>query len=263
MRALFRYELKSQIRTLLIWAAAVGGMGLACILMFKSMESSIADMAENFASMGGFSEAFGMSTLNIATLPGFFATEVGTIHALGGALFAASIATIILSKEEDGHTAEFTYALPVSRLKVIGLKFVSVFLEILVFSIICTALYCIGFVALGEKEIGKEFFIYMIMQFAMDIEIASGCFLISSISKKNKLGLGISLALVLYLFDLIARAIPNLKKYIFITPFSYSNSSMIFSKGEVEPAAYFIGAIVFIGCVTIATVVYDKRDLAS
>ena len=84
----------------------MGGMGLICIILYKGMENSMADMAESFATMGTFSDAFGMSTLSIATLKGYFATEIGTIHALGSSMFAASIATVILSKEEDGHTAE-------------------------------------------------------------------------------------------------------------------------------------------------------------
>ena len=122
MTALLKYEWKSSLKSLIIWTLSVGIMGFVCILLFKSMESNMADMAESFASMGAFSEAFGMNTLSIASAKGFFATEIGTIHALGGSMFAASIATVILSKEEDGHTAEFTFTLPVSRWKVIVLK---------------------------------------------------------------------------------------------------------------------------------------------
>ena len=94
MFAIFKNEWKSGFKSLLIWALSVGGMGLICILLYKSMEDSMAGMAESFASMGAFSDAFGMSTLSIATLKGYFATEIGTIHALGSSFFAASIATI-------------------------------------------------------------------------------------------------------------------------------------------------------------------------
>lgn len=264
MGALFRYEIKVQVKALIIWALAVGGMGLACILMFKSIESNMEGMAENFASMGGFADAFGMNELSIATIKGFFATEIGTIHALGGSLFAASIATVILSKEEDGHTAEFTYTLPVSRNKVIVLKFTSVIFQIVAFTVICALLYCAGFVILGEEsEFGSEFVKYMAMQFVMNVEVASICFLLSSVSKKNKLGIGISVALVMYIFDLMARAIPDLKNAIIVTPFSYSNATLIFTNGDINSAAYFIGIFVMIICTGLATAIYSKRDLAS
>ena len=101
MVALWKSEWKAGIKSLLIWALSVGGMGLMCILLYKSMEESMAGMADSFASMGAFADAFGMSTLSIATLKGYFATEIGTIHALGSSFFAASIATVILSKEAD------------------------------------------------------------------------------------------------------------------------------------------------------------------
>ena len=115
MGALLKYEWKAGIKALLIWSLAVGVMGMLCIVLYKSMEESMAGVAENFASMGAFSDAMGMSTLSIATLKGYFATEIGTVHSLGSSLFAASIATVILSKEEDGHTAEFTYTYEVTQ----------------------------------------------------------------------------------------------------------------------------------------------------
>ena len=101
------------------------------------MEDSMADMAEKYAKMGAFSDAFGFSTLSIATLKGYFAIEVGQIHALGSSIFAASIATVILSKEEDGHTAEYTFTLPVSRGKVIAMKFLAVLIKLICFTFIC------------------------------------------------------------------------------------------------------------------------------
>lgn len=54
MFAIFKNEWKSGFKSLLIWALSVGGMGLICILLYKSMEDSMAGMAESFASMGSF-----------------------------------------------------------------------------------------------------------------------------------------------------------------------------------------------------------------
>ena len=41
MFAIFKNEWKSGFKSLLIWALSVGGMGLICILMSKSMEESM------------------------------------------------------------------------------------------------------------------------------------------------------------------------------------------------------------------------------
>ena len=95
MLTIYKHEIKLYIKTLLIWFVCVGGMGFACILLFSSMQESMEGMAESFATMGAFSDAFGMSQLSIGTLIGFYATEIGTIHGLGGAMFAAIIASFL------------------------------------------------------------------------------------------------------------------------------------------------------------------------
>lgn len=263
MTALLKYEWKNGIKSLLIWALSVGGMGLFCILLFQSMEESMAGMAESYASMGTFSEVFGMDTLSIATIRGFFATEVGTIHALGSSMFAASIATVILSKEEDGHTAEFTYTLPVSRVKVIFVKFASVIVNLILFTAICTILYQIGFWVIGDSEMGKDFILFMLAQLLMNVEIASIGFLISSVSKKNKVGIGIAMAMVLYVYDLMARVIPDLENVKFLSPFSYGNAAEIFSNTWDASLALWFGIAITVVLTFLAGLIYNKRDLAS
>ena len=263
MLAFFKNEWKSGLKSLLIWSLCVGGMGLLCLVLYKSMEESMADMADSFASMGAFSEAFGMSTLSIATLKGYFATEIGTIHALGSSFFAASIGTVILSKEEDGHTAEFTFVFPVSRVRIIAMKFAAVIANLICFTAICALFYAIGFIVLGEKAIGGEFVTFMLFQFMMNLEIASICFVISAISKKNRMGIGISVAMLFYVYDLMARVVPDLKDYIFISPFSYSNATSIFSNAETDTSAVILGACIIVMMTCAAGMIYSKRDLAS
>ena len=249
MYAFWKMEWKAAGKSLLLWSAVVGGIGLICILLYQSMEGSMAGMAENFASMGAFSEAFGMNTLSIATLQGYFATEIGTIHALGSSMFAATLATVILSKEEDGHTAEFTFTLPVAREKIIIAN--------------CAGCYQIGFLALGEKEITGEFLRFIALQLMMNTEIASICFLISAVSKKNRAGIGISIPVILYVYDLMARVVPDLEDVKFISPFSYANATEIFSREQPDRGAFVLGVLVIAALTVISGRIYAKRDLAS
>lgn len=263
MITLYKHELKSYLKSLLIWIICVGGMGFACILLFSSMEESMESMAESVASMGAFSDAFGMNQLSIATLTGFYATEVGTIHGLGGSMFAAIIGTVMLSKEEDGHTSEFLFSLPVSRGKAITAKWAAVVSNIFLFNAICVCIYVLGFVILGEEIPEKEFVLYHVMQIVMQVEVAGICFALSAWMKKNKLGLGLGIVLLLYAYDLIARVIPDMSDCKIISPFSYANASDILSTGEILVSATVIGVIVLIGSVCMAYIVYSKRDLAA
>ncbi len=263
MLTIFQHEMKTYIKSLCIWSICVGGMGLCCILLFSSMKESIDSMAENFASMGAFSDAFGMSQLSIATMAGFYATEIGTIHGLGGAMFAAIISTNMLSKEEDGHTSEFLFSLPISRKKAVAAKWCAAMVHIILFNIICVCIYKLGIVILGEEISDREFLLYHIMQILMQLEIAAICYAISACIKKSKLGFGLGIVLLLYAFDMITRVIPDLSDYKIITPFSYANAADVLSTGEIYNEAAILGIVILTFSVCISHVVYSGRDLAA
>lgn len=263
MGTIYKHEMKSNFKNLLIWCLSVSTMGFICILLFTSVKESMAGMADSFASMGAFSDAFGMDKLSIATLVGFYATEVGTIHGLGGAMFAAIISAGILSKEEDGHTSEFLFSQPVSRGKVITAKLFSVVSNIVLFNVLAVVIYVLAIVILGEDMPMKEFFIFHMMQTIMQAEIGAVCFGISAFMKKNKLGIGLGLVLILYAYDLMARVVPDLSDYKVISPFSYANASDIFSGSELSKVALIIGAVILTIGVLMAYIVYQKRDLAT
>ena len=263
MKTIFVKELKLNLKNLLIWSLAVGGVGLACILLYRSMQGEIAEIGDAFSDMGFFSDAFGMSTLSMATLAGYFAVEVGTVHGLGGGMFAAITAIGMLSKEEEGHSGEFLLSLPVSRKKVVASKGLCVICMLAAFSVICGCLYAVGFASMGESLPAKEFMIFMLGQFLMNIEVAAICFAISALSGKNRMGAGLGLALLMYVYDVIGRAVPDLKEYLFIGPYSYVNASEIFSGKSASAAAFAVAVVITACAVFFAFWYYDRRDLAS
>ncbi len=263
MKHIFFRELKLNLKSFLIWSLSVGIIGLICVLLYQSMEGEVKDMADMFSNMGAFSDAFGMSTLSIATLKGYFATEVGTVHGLGSGMFAAILAIDILSKEEDRHSGEFLFSLPVSRGKVLTAKGCCVLVMLVLFTVICALFYLCGFVYLGEEVPASEFAAFMLRELIMNLEIAAVCFGVSAISGKSKMGMGLGITLIFYVYDLMGRVVPDLKDYLFIGPYSYANASEIFSGAEVSAASLVTAAIVFVCAVVTAFWVFEKRDLAS
>ncbi|MCR4586728.1 MAG: ABC transporter permease [Lachnospiraceae bacterium] len=262
MLSIFKHELKLNLKSLLIWSLSVGGLGFVCLLMYTSMEGEMMDMADTFSNMGAFSDAFGMSTLSIATINGFFATEVGTVHGLGSALFAALLATVLLSKEEDAHTGEFLFSLPVSRGMTVLAKLLSLLAELVIFTLICGALYILGFAALKEDISWKEMMIFLGSMLLMNIEISAVALIISACSARNRMGIGLGLALIFYSYDLIGRVVPDMKDYLFLGPFSYTNASEIFAGKETPAAALITGAAVIITALLASFTIYMKKDLA-
>ncbi len=263
MSAVFRREMSLNWKNLFIWSFSVGLMGLICILLYKSMEGDMKEMADAFSNMGAFSDAFGMSTLNIATLKGYFATEVGTVHGLGGGMFAAILAIDILSKEEEKHTGEFLFSLPISRARIVLAKGFCVLLMLFFFTAICACFYLAGFVYLGEELPGKEFLIFMSRQYLMNLEIASICFAISALSGKSRIGIGLGVTLLCYAYDLLGRVVPDLKEYLFLGPYSYANASEIFTGVKLEGKAVWMAAFVMTMGIGFAFFRMNRRDLSS
>jgi ABC-2 type transport system permease protein len=263
MKTILIREIKLNFKNFLIWSISVGLMGLSCILLYQSMEGDMKDMADMFSNMGAFSDAFGMSTLSIATLTGYFATEVGTVHSLGSAMFAAILSIDILSKEEDKHTGEFLFSLPVSRSRIVAAKGICITILLVLFTLICALFYIAGFIYLKEELPATEFTLFMTRQLLMNLEIAAMCFGISAISGKSRMGMGLGIALMFYVYDLIGRVVPDLKDYLFIGPYSYANASEIFSGIEAGVSAFIMAAVVMIIAVLFAFAFYEKRDLAS
>lgn len=114
---LVKHELKMGRISFLIWTSAIGFLLAVCVFLFPEMKGQMDGVSDVFASMGSFTEAFGMDRLNFGTLVGFYAIECGNVLGIGGAFYAALCAIGVLSKEEKDKTAEFLLAHPVSRTK--------------------------------------------------------------------------------------------------------------------------------------------------
>jgi ABC-2 type transport system permease protein len=262
MMVLLKHEWKQNVRNLLIWSLAVGAMGMLCICLFASMTEDMAELSESFSNMGAFSDAFGMSTLSIATLTGYFATEVGTVHGLGGGMFAAMLAIDIISKEEEQHSGEFLFSLPVSRSKVLFSKLLCVGILLVCFAMLCALFYLAGFLYL-EEEVPEEFMAFILRQLGMTMEIAAICFGISAMSGKSKIGLGLGITLFFYFYDLLGRVVPDIEDYLFLGPYSYANASEIFTGVEPSMESLITAILVSLAFIGFGFFVFERRDLAS
>ncbi len=260
---LFRHEWRMNWKALLIWVLCVGICCGGCIVLFEGVAESMKDMADAFAQMGGFSAAFGMDRVSIATLEGFYASEVSIIFSLGGAMFAAMTGAGMLSKEEEGHTAEFLHTLPVERGYIYGWKYAVLLAQIAVFNVICMGFDAVGLICIGEEIPLKEYALYHIMSFLMQVEIGSVCYLISAFCKRKQLGPALGLAVLLYMMEVMIHVVPDLEPLQYVTPYYYANAADIFSSGEVRLGLAGIGLVMSVLAAGTGGVVYGKRDIAA
>ena len=261
---LFFHELKMNLVSFIVWFVCVAALCGGCIFLFPLMEESMGGMSDAFAEMGGFSAAFGMDKLSIATLEGFFGTEIGTIYALGGGMFAALTGITMLSKEESSHTAEFLHTLPIGRIGIVTSKLAALFVLITVFDLLNFGVFAGSIAIIGEEIDIMSMTAYMLAQYLCHLEIASVCFAISACLKRNQIGIGLGLALILYILDLMSRITSEMEALKYVTPFYYSNATDIFvNKGEIDLTLTAVGISVTVVGIITSYIIYSKRDIAA
>ena len=258
---LVKHELKQGKILFMIWTAAIGFLLVICVFLFPEMKGQMDRVNDVFASMGSFTEAFGMDRLNFGSLVGFYAVECGNVLGLGGAFYAALCAAGILSKEEKDKTAEFLLTHPVSRKRIITEKLVAVLLQITAMNIIIYAVAVGSIAAVGEEIPLKEISLLHLAYYLLQIELAGICFGISAFLRKGSAGAGLGIAAMMYFLNLIANIADVAELLKYITPFGYCDGADIVTNGRLDGGMVASGAGIGIGGIMIAYLKYTKKDI--
>lgn len=258
-----RQELKLNVKSLFIWALVVGGFTFIFMLIFPEIGKQSAEMMEIYGNLGVFSEAFGMDKINFTTALGFYGIEAGAMISVGGAMFAALIGTGILCKEEGNHTAEFLLTMPVSRFRILSEKLLATTIIIVAFNSICFVFGCTSFIAIGEELELKKLIMYHFAQLVMQLEIGYLCFGISAFLKRNSVGLGIGIAVLLYFLNMYANISEDVEFLKYVTPFYYSDAAEIFTNNQIDFQILGIGVVVGILALLIGYIKYIKKDISA
>lgn len=258
---LVKHELRQGKTSFLIWTASVGFLLAICIFLFPEMKGQMEGVTDLFASMGSFTEAFGMDRLNFGTLTGFYAVECGNILGLGGAFYAALCAIAILSKEEKEKTAEFLLTHPVSRRRIVTEKLIAVFVQITAMNLIIYALAVGSIAAIGETIPWKELSLMHLAFTLLQLELAGICVGLSAFLCKGSVGIGLGAAVMMYFLNLIANISDAAGFLKYITPFGYCEGADIITNGSLDGVLVSIGAVVGICGIVIAYLKYTKKDI--
>ncbi len=260
---IYKQEWKSSLKSFLIWVCSVAGLDFLMILMYPSLESAMTEMASMYKDMGAFGTAFGIDKLNIGTPVGFYGMYIGAILSVGGAMYAALLGTGVLSKEEAGHTAEYLYTLPYSRVSIITSKIVAVVSLVVAFDIVNLLLGIMGLQIIGAKYALTDILIFHLGQMIMHLEIASIGILISAYTKRVNVGIGLGIALLLYFMDMMSRVLEQLEFCKYITPYYYANAADVLLQGKIDSVLLLIGIVVMAICIAAGIYHYKEKDIAA
>ena len=258
---LIRHELKQGWKSLLVWTLAIGSFIVICLLIYPEMKSQMDGISSLFASMGAFSSAFGLDTMDFGTLKGFYGIECGNILGIGGALFAALLGIGALANEEKNGTAEFLLTHPRSRAEIVTSKLVSVLIQIVIMNLIVWLLSVASTAAIGEAVPWREFSALHLAYFFLQVELACVCFGISAFLWKGGMGIGLGLAIALYFMSIIANLTGSADFLNYITPFGYCDGSAIMNKGVLDTCRLLIGLTFALAGIALAYWKYSKKDI--
>lgn len=258
---LVKHELKQGKTSFFIWTASIGFLLAICVFLFPEMKGQMDGVNDVFASMGSFTEAFGMDRLNFGTLTGFYAVECGNVLGLGGAFFASLCAVGVLSKEEKDKTAEFLLTHPVSRKRIITEKLIAVLIQITAMNVIIYALAVGSIAVIGEEIPLKEISLLHIAFYLLQIEFAGICFGISAFLKKGSVGIGLGVAVMMYFLNLVANIADVAEFLKYITPFGYCEGADIVLEGSLDITLVIIGTAIGVIGIIFAYLKYTKKDI--
>lgn len=258
---LTKHELRQGWKILAIWTACIAFLVVICIVLFPEMKSEMDGVTDMFASMGSFTQAFGMDRLSFGTLIGFYAVECGNILGLGGAFFAAFTAIAALAKEEKDRTAEFLLAHPVSRVQIISEKLAAVMVQIVVMNAVVFGLSLACIAQVGEEIQWKELCLLHLAYFLLQIELAGICFGISAFLRRGGLGLGLGIAAIAYFLNIIANISEQAEFLKYITPFGYAEGADIVTNGCLDMTMLLPGMLYAGIGIAAAYWKYSKKDI--
>ncbi|MGM9614774.1 MAG: ABC transporter permease subunit [Oscillospiraceae bacterium] len=257
-----KHELRQGWVSLLIWAAAIGGMLGLCILIFPDMASDMGDIGAMFSDMGSFSAAFGMDRINFGEFIGFYGVECGNVLGLGGAFFAALTGITALAKEEKEHTAEFLLTHPVSRARVVFEKLIAVLLQVTILNLAAAAVTWGCIAIIGEEVSAKTMTQLLAGYYIMQLETAAITFGISAFMRRGSVGAGLGLAAVFYFLNIAANLTEKAQALKYITPFGYTDSADIIANGVLNREYLMVGVVIGLAGIAAAFWRYTKKDIA-
>lgn len=259
----FLHELHRGRTALLIWTGAIAFLLAVSILLFPEMKKEMDTISNMFASMGSFTDAFGMDRLNFGTLTGYYAIECGNVLGLGGAFFASLIAVAMLSKEERGRTAEFLLTHPVSRSRVITEKLAALAAQILVMDIVIWLVAVGSMLAVGETVPWKEVCLLHLAYLLLQIELCGICYGISAFISRGGLGIGLGVAILMYFLNLIGNIAEAARPLKYVTPFAFCDGADIVTSGTLDWPKVAIGAAFTAAGIATAYFRYGRKDIAA
>jgi len=256
-------ELRSYKKSVFFWSLGVVGLLVGAMSKyqgFSGTEGSIKEMIDSLP--GGVAALFGLGTVDLQTAGGWFSL-VGLYLSVMLGVHAVLLGSEIIAKEETDKTAEFLFAKPVSRARVLTSKLLAA-LTIIVTLNVVTAMASLPIVSAFNKGPSISGDILLLMPGIFFIQLL---FLIIGVSfaaimRRPKRAGQLSAAVLLTTF-IISAFIDLTDKFNFLkylTPFKYFDSKIIFVDRAYDVSFIIITFVMVSALLVVSHIFYKRRD---
>ena len=266
---ILRQEWRMGSKSLIIWIASL----ISTMVLFMLFYAPLAQDLSNFLELikgfpKEFADAFGISNLNYGGIISFY-SFIMTYVLLAGSVQAMNLGVSVLSAEFRDKTADFLYAKPVTRTRIITWKLLTTVLQLLLTNL-CFGLaswFVLRLVNQASNHETIDFGLFTLLSgalFFLQVFFASIGLLVSVALKRIRTVLPISLGVVFffYILYLLNETLQNVH-LAYLSPFSYFKMGDILVN-QAYQANYMVSfSILILVCVAATFVVYTRKDLPS
>lgn len=264
-----KFELKKNMKSILIWAVVTSGILAVFMSMFPTMESmDMMDimMTKMDALPPAMLEMFNISTaMDFSNIVDYFAYSFQYIL-MAICIYGGILGTSALSREENEGTIEFLYSKPITRtsivLKKLIVSVISLFILITIIGIVS-----FGFVFVFTSGESKQIDILMeiktvlVGSFIASLIFMSVGFLISVLLKDNKspIQIGLGMFFGTYVLGIVSKLNDDFEFLKYLSPYDKYTPSEIVASG-LDMTYLAISMVVIIISLALTFVLYKKRD---
>lgn len=257
-------ELQANGKSLLIWCGSMIFLIYAGMLKYSGFASAGQSVNELFNQFPPAVKAvFGLGDLDITSMAGFYAVFYLYFMVLAG-VHAVMLGAVIISKEERDKTADFLFAKPVLRSKIITSKLLAALVNIVVLNLV-TLFASVIFVDMFNtgKPITDIILRLMFPLFILQLIFAALGAGIAAATRNVKKATSLSTTLLLTTF-MISVAIDLYNKIDFLkylTPFKYFPAAKVIQTGNYATSFLILSLLLVSISIAITYYFMKKRDL--
>ncbi len=262
---IFKFELKSYIKSIIIWTLAVPGFLIMYMAFFPAIASSSDAFNELMLSFPEeFLAAFGMNPeLPMTSTLGYFGLTYSLIL-IPIAIQASNYGVHMLSVEERELTADFLLTKPVKRSKILFSKFFAALVALAIMNAAIWITSIFSLTVFSSDPIDSNIYMLLATLGVFQLFFVSVGMLISVLLKKIPSVLSFSMALGIGMYVIQAlNAMLGIKLFAYITPYAHFDYGKILLEGELDTSLALTSVVVIIVSLVATYFLYNKRNISS